>query len=412
MSASLNNEHIVCVALPSWEGDYMKSTVHLMSRLSKTNRVLYVDYPRTWMDAIRGALGKKTVPLRRMLGLESRLRKPECGEGEDIHVLTLPPVLPINALPHGKLYASLRKVNGWLMARSIRKAMRQLSFNQPIVVNAFQPGIGLELKGTLGEKSTIYYCYDEISEANWVGRHGAHEEKAYLEVVDTVVTTSDALWEAKERRANQCYVVKNGVDFPLFEQIGHLRVARLNGVQSSAPRIGFVGSIDARVDADLVVEMASRRPDWTFEFVGPHVDMSVVETLRTHDNIILTGPARPEELPAIMQHFDAGIIPFRKSEFTRFIYPIKVNEYLAAGLPVVMTDFARITDLEGAVGVADSTSAFVKALDKALTNDSAHIRQTRKSFASLNSWSVRAAQFSRIAAQQIEAIQIGERRAA
>lgn len=403
MPSNLKNENIVCVALPSWEGDYMKSTVHLMTRLAQSNKVLYVDYPRTWIDVVRGLLGRARVPFGRMFSSQKRIVRPEGLDDGDLHLMTLPPILPINFLPHGAAYRALRKLNGWLVARSIRKAQRRLNMDQPVVINAFMPGLGLELTGALNEKATIYYCYDEISEANWVGRHGAIEEKQYIETVDTVITTSDALWEAKERRANHCYVVKNGVDFPLFQSIGTLRSVRLAESRAGAPRIGFVGSIDARVDGDLIVSMAAMRPTWSFEFVGPVVEEAVGAQLKAMDNIILSGPARPDELPERMKHFDAGIIPFRQSEFTRFIYPIKVNEYLAAGLPVVMTDFAQLDDLRGAVEIADDAVAFVEALERGMRKDNEQLRKTRASFASLNSWGVRTAQFSRIVAQQIEA---------
>lgn len=379
----------------------MKSTVHLMTRLAQSNKVLYVDYPRTWIDVFRGLLGRARVPFGRMFSSRKRVVKPEGHEGRDLHLMTLPPILPINFLPHGAVYRALRRLNGWLVARSIRTAMRRLNMDEPVVINAFMPGLGLELSGALNEKATIYYCYDEISEAKWVGRHGAVEEKQFLETADTVITTSDALWEAKERRANRCYVVKNGVDFPLFQRIGALRSVRLAESGAGTPHIGFVGSIDSRVDGGLIVSMAAMRPIWTFEFVGPVIDEAVGAQLESMDNIILSGPARPDELPVRMQHFDAGIIPFRHSTFTRFIYPIKVNEYLAAGLPVVMTDFAKLDELRGAVEIADDPVAFVNALERSLRKDNEHIRATRASFASLNSWGVRSAQFSRILARQI-----------
>ena len=402
MATTLKNENIVCVALPSWEGDYMKSTVHLMTRLAESNRVLYVDYPSTWLDVARAAVGRGRAPLARIFRPSLRIIRPKGQEERDLHLLTLPPVLPINVLPHGKLYRFARRINGWLIARSIRKAMGRLSFSQPVVINAFMPGMGLELKGKLDEKSTIYYCYDEISEAKWVARHGAVEEKQFLEMADTVITTSDALWEAKERRANQCYVVKNGVDFPLFQRIGSLRALRLSQNQARKPKIGFVGSIDSRVDADLMAEVAQARPDWDFEFVGPVVDQAVGRRLGQVANITLSGPAKPSQLPERMKDFDAGIIPFQHNGFTKFIYPIKVNEYLAAGLPVVMTGFARIDELRGAVSIADDATSFTQALDRALMRDNESARKTRASFAALNSWGVRTVQFSRIVAQQLE----------
>ena len=68
----LRGENIICVAFPSWEGNYMKSTVQLMTELSKENRVLYVDYLYTIKDLLTG---NNDLSAKRILGLEPRIEK-------------------------------------------------------------------------------------------------------------------------------------------------------------------------------------------------------------------------------------------------------------------------------------------------------------------------------------------------
>jgi len=395
----LHNEHIVCVALPSWEGEYTKSTVHLMTQLSRSNRVLYVDYPRTWIDVVRGLLGTKRVPLRRMFSSRARLWRPAVDADCDIHVLTAPPLLPINALPEGRLYELGLRINGWVLSRSIRRAMATLEMDAPVAINAFQPGLGRAMKGSIGERLSVYYCYDQIAEAAWCKRHGARDEKLFMKDVDTVVTTSDALWEEKERQTAHCYIVKNGVDFDLFRSVASRRSERELS-DADAPVAGFVGCIDARVDVDMIERISNQLPSWRFEFVGPVVDQSAGERLAALANATLHGSAQPAELPTLMASFDVGLIPFKQSDFTRFIYPIKANEYLAAGLPVVMTPFANLTEFDGAVRVAASADEFVSALEDEIRRDSSHRQSTRQAFASMNSWGNRAAQFGSILVHQ------------
>ena len=100
-----------------------------------------------------------------------------------------------------------------------------------------------------------------------------------------------------------------------------------------------------------------------------------------------------------MIHFDAGIIPFVKNDFTKNIYPMKVNEYLALGIPVVATGFARFNDLSGLLEVADDAIAFSAKLNEAINANSEGKRRERKLTAYGNSWENKASEFHNIILQ-------------
>jgi hypothetical protein len=72
-----------------------------------------------------------------------------------------------------------------------------------------------------------------------------------------------------------------------------------------------------------------------------------------------------EQLPAYCKYFDVGLIPFKISELTRAVNPIKLREYLAAGLPVVSTPLPEVLGYRGAVEAADTPDTFVAALEAA-----------------------------------------------
>jgi hypothetical protein len=99
---------------------------------------------------------------------------------------------------------------------SIRSAVKKMKMKDPIVINAFNPSLGIHLAGKLDESLLVYYCYDNISAAGWLGRHGADSEKIFAEQADCIITSSNELKNRFKEHQGKCFVVKNGVDFSLM----------------------------------------------------------------------------------------------------------------------------------------------------------------------------------------------------
>jgi 3-deoxy-D-arabino-heptulosonate 7-phosphate (DAHP) synthase len=96
-------------------------------------------------------------------------------------------------------------------------------------------------------------------------------------------------------------------------------------------KIGYIGSLDFRVDYDLLETLIQKRSEYEFMFIGRVMDQRNCERLSAYSNVQFLGSKQPEELPVLLSQIDVAIIPFVKNEFTRNIYPLKINEYLAAG---------------------------------------------------------------------------------
>lgn len=380
--------NIVCIAQPAWDGEYAKSTVLLMKELARNNRVLYVDYAYTWKDFFNTLLGIQKAPIKRMLGLENRLRDIQESTFGFLYVLTLPPVIPINFLPTGKLYDFFSRWNTGLIARFIKRAMQCLDMCKPVVINAFSPALGRQLKGKLNELLTIYYNYDDIHSAQWTNKHGSKTESEFSQLADVVVVTSDQLNKDRSHLNKKTITIKNGVDFELFDKA----IARGNWQGNSKPVVGFVGSLDSRIDFTLLSETVKLLPHFQFRFVGRIVDDRFYELL-DFKNTEWVKPVPYEQLPEIIRGFDVGLIPFVKSTFTEKIYPLKINEYLAAGKPVVMTSFAAFPEFKNVVLVADHPETFADAIQYANYSTSAEAAQERRKIARQNSWKARASQF-------------------
>lgn len=374
----------------------MTSTVQLLSELTAYHELLYVEYPFTLTDLWKGA-----APAGRMLGLEPRQRSVGLPHGADIQVLTLPPFLPANWISSAEGHRQLMRWNSRLAKITVRPALRRLGYENPVVINAFQPALGALLRGGFDERLLLYYCYDEISAAPWIKKHGPHSERRFLPMADAVITSSRQLAGAKRKANPRCYTVLNGVDDRLFRPQPLHREAPFarEGYQAV---IGYLGSVDLRLDYRLLGEVIARCPDYLFVFVGRLNHAGGQGQLSSFDNVRLLGSQPPGSLPGFVQHFDLGIIPFLDNELTAGIYPLKVNEYLAMGKPVVATPFGDMSDFRRHIQLAGNPTAFRQAINRALSENHPKIQQQRIDFARRNSWRERARQLHELIIRLLE----------
>ncbi len=386
----MTNRNILCLSSTEWGGDYIKATVELMKEMAVKNNILFVNSPYTLKDLIDGILGRKRVELRRAFGLQNRVDKKVLSNGATIYIFTPPPAFTINFLPEGPIYQTLLKFNGWQVRVTVARALKKMGMT-PNLINfvAFNQGMGVTTGRRFNEQTLIYHCYDEIRGAHpWLQKHGVALEERFLKMVDGVIVTSQGLFEAKKDQCKACYVVKNAVNIDLFSK----------GFQTEVtPQkvVGYIGSIDERLDYELLLLLARRMPDTQFVFVGRiTTDFAEEEVLRKYPNVVFTGAKTPEELPGYLKTFSAGIIPFVKSDFTKGIYPMKINEYLAAGLPVISTDFSNLDDFADIIKITGNKDTFLHNLQTELATDTPEKRIARLEIAKQNTWTVRAGELS------------------
>src|SRR6185503_18685323 len=117
------------------------------------------------------------------------------------------------------------------------------------------------------------------------------------------------------------------------------------------------------------------------------------ERLEGHKNIYLAGPKLHEELAKHVRSFDVCIVPYLQSAYTETVVPVKINEYLAAGKPVVSTDLPTVLEFNERHHVLITTENkpddFLKGIEDALRLpiDSA-TKAHRREVAALCDWNV------------------------
>jgi glycosyltransferase involved in cell wall biosynthesis len=129
------------------------------------------------------------------------------------------------------------------------------------------------------------------------------------------------------------------------------------------PRAVYVGTVESRSDIDLLADLAADG-DVSVVVVGPVADVAVRERLR-NAGVHVAGRVAPELLPAVLAGCDVGLVPHKLTALTASMDPMKVYEYLAAGLPVVSTPVLDASRFATGVQVVPRND-FVSAVRAAL----------------------------------------------
>jgi glycosyltransferase involved in cell wall biosynthesis len=193
-------------------------------------------------------------------------------------------------------------------------------------------------------------------------------EHRLLSRADQVFIHSKALWEKKAHLNPHSMVVPNGVDYHLYATPA-AEPADLRSVPR--PRIGYVGRVKKQLDFRLLRTLIDRHPSWSFVFVGPHEalgdQVGIVKELSERKNVYMLGGKPVGELAAYTQHLDVCTMCYEMNDYTKFIYPLKLHEYLAAGRPVVGSPIRSLEEFRGIIALAESPEEWSAALSEALT---------------------------------------------
>jgi len=348
---------------------------HVMHLLAQHNTVLWVNYHGSRAPS---ASTSDMKHIYKKLGeVVGGLKNPR----KNLYVLT-PLIVPLPA----KSWA--RQLNKVMLTHQIKQVLGQIRTG-PVQIWSFTPDISYLLDSFEAEK-VLYYCVDD--HAAFTGYDSGQvlrDEMDLCQRADLVITTSMALQESKKPLNPNTILVPHGVEFDHFNKaVSNTLAAPADIAEIPEPRLGFFGLIRDWVDLDLLAEVARIRRDWHFVLIGEStVDLA---PYRKVPNIHFLGRKKYEELPGYCKQFDVGLIPFKINELTRAVNPIKLREYLAAGLGVVSTPLPEVKLYERLVYIADTADTFVAAIESALGADS-KARQKRIEAMKHESWSEKLA---------------------
>lgn len=384
----IENRNIICVA-SSFDGD-PTSKHHIMRLLARRNNVLWINYHASRRPTLSGSDIRTAFRRLRQIGGSQRRR----AQAERIRVLT-PPLIP---LPDS---AGIRRFNTGVLVRKIRGALAEWP-DRPVQVWLFAPDAP-ELIGRFDEECVVYYCVDDFAEFDGYNRDLIRRlEGRTIHGADVVIASARKLFAAREPLHDHVHLVPHGVDVEHFAAAARgTCVPPPDVVDVPRPVFGFFGLIGKYVDLSLVASVARRRPDWSFVMIGEATcDTAAMAEL---PNVRLLGRRAYEDLPAYCGAFDVGLIPFVINELTRAVNPIKLREYLAAGLPVVSTPLPEVLAYTPHVRIGDTAEAFERACEDALADARAIPAVERQALVREEGWAARVEHISRIVEGSVRA---------
>ncbi len=348
--AALRGRDILCFS-HDWTGDPLSKT-HLMRVLSKENRIL-------WINAIANRMPTtSSKDLSRIYKKLKAFTEPIREVEPNIFILN-----PLAIPAYGN--ATIVSLNQRSLVRQVKKAMRKLGFSD-VVNMVFNPAAGM-IAGKLDEAELIYYCVDEYTA--FTGSSALKEiEEDLFRRSDVVVVSAEKLYESKKQFNPNTFIIRHGTDWR------HFRTALDEATNIPAdiadlpkPIIGFHGLLADWVDFELIKKTADRFKDGSVVLIGKiAVDAEQkVKVLDDVPNVHFLGRKPYAELPAYCKAFDVALNPFIINDLTLAANPLKVREYLAAGLPVVSTDIPECRVLPDCL-VAENHSDFIEKVESAL----------------------------------------------
>ena len=381
----LTGRNILCLSSIDWDFIW-QGHQHIMSTLAQQgNRVLFIEN-----TGIRPPSLHDFPRLRKRVLNWWRSTKGFREEQPRLFVYS-PLILPF---PYSRL---ARWINRRLLLRALQRWMRAVGFHQPILWTFLPTPLALDLIRELEPEVTIYYCIDDLASSSRQAQKIVRSESALFRTADVVFVTSEKLRRRALQFREDVHLFPFGVDLETFERVR----ARPNEVPADLlalprPIVGYVGGIHQWVDQGLIQALAERLPHASIVLVGP--PQTDVSTLSRYRNVHLMGMRAHPDVPRYIKGFDIGIIPYRRSAYTDNVYPTKLNEYLAMGLPVVATDLPeirRFNEQHGSiVTIAPTADQFVEAIQRLARPPLTPDVERRIAVAMENSWPARIAQMS------------------
>lgn len=327
---------IVSIPPEYWDVTWLQTEHQVISRLSRFFRVVWMNPSENWRDTLRNGVSAGPVFSNAKSFQNLEIYRQE---------FWLPQFFKPRWLSRYTFLERIRRAQAHLRAQGCKK----------IVLYLWTPKYALALQAG-GWDLVAYHIDDEYSFSE-IEVPTPPQELAILREAGLVFIHSAPLMEKKGKINPHTTYCPNGVHYeayasPVPEPADLVRVPH--------PRIGYSGFIKKQLDWRLLRELVIRHPEWSFVFVGkqsPHPEIdAILAELKARENAYFLGGKSAAELAVYPQHFDVCLMPYEFNDYTKFIYPLKLHEYLASGRPAISTPLPAVLPFEELVTLPKSIS--------------------------------------------------------
>lgn len=239
------------------------------------------------------------------------------------------------------------------------------------------------------QANVIYDCHDLLSGFRAVAPEVLALESSLFDESEMIAFSSQWLLDHKvagnHQLAEKSCVIRNGVTLSDFDRPDQ-------PPQSPAPgrpvEVIYVGALESWFDTALLAKAARAYPEWTFNLIGV-VGAARIAALGKLPNVRLPGYVPYRDLARHLSNARVAIIPFKLTDLTMAVNPIKLYEYFALGLPVVSVRLPEVEQFAEIAYIANSAQEFVTLLGEAAKESDPDLRRRRRLVAKKESWAAR-----------------------
>jgi teichuronic acid biosynthesis glycosyltransferase TuaH len=266
----------------------------------------------------------------------------------------------------------------------LRRHVRRYALDSPAVVT-FNPFVAA-FCALRWASSVTYYAQDDCAayppaEPWWPAYRQAYS--VLREKGTRIVCVSDEL-AAQIAAGGPAVIIPNGLNVEEWRQPQPAPAAFLRLVR---PIVTYTGTIDDRLDTDLIAKVADDPAIGSVALIGHCEDTVLERKLQSIPKVALCGWMARRDLTGALTASDACIIPYVASPLTRAMSPLKMYDYLAAGKPVATTVLQPVKGISERV-ISALPEDFVAAVRAALELPRQD-EKDRQEFLRSNSWNVR-----------------------
>lgn len=393
----MKQHDIILIANEPWENYSWRRRHYIAWSLSKLHKVLFVEPPYDFLTPLIG----EDINWKQLFNL-GRLKH----QGRNLYTYSPFRIIPLS-FPFSRV-SGFHGLNEKMVRSGLSRASRRLGMKHPILWVNFSD-LQYEYYTLFDSKLVVADWYDKFDAplSQFAGEWATSESymkhirgkcESILEHADIVFAVSKELHSELVKKKEKTFFIPHGADCSLYEKEIQLP-GHLDGSLHllSHPIVGYIGTIQAKLDFDLLCYLKENHPEWTVLLVGREhinneIDRVKFETLKKMKGVCHIGHVNPELIPGILKHVDVCTIPLKINEFNYYTSgPLKLWEYLAAGKPIVAIDQGSTFECGKFVKTACDKDDFENKIIEALAEkqDIKEITEKRN-IAKENSWDRRA----------------------
>lgn len=381
--SAIKGKDIVVVSIQPWYYELGSNCKNIALQLAKDNRVLYIDSPVTRKTFLLGSPSKGVQEHCKII----KTKKGSIKEIQENLWEYSPTSLmeSINWIPWTWLYKKFNYINSKRFANNIQDAIKELGFKDIIVFNDNNFFNAYNLKELLKPSLFIYYCRDFLQGYDYFKPHAKVMEPELIKKSDLIVANSTYYTEYCSQFNRNSHYIGQGCNVELFDH--SITRKKPKDMTFPSPVIGYVGALDsARLDISIIELIARSNPEWSVVLVGPEDAVFEKSILHTIPNVHFLGRKNLAELPDYVAAFDVTINPQLINEITHGNYPLKIDEYLSMGKPVVATQTAAMKLFAPYTFLATRPEEYPDLIRKAIISDTPETRLRRIAFGTSHTW--------------------------